>query len=125
MTTQTQLTQDQINFIVDTVSKALREALTASAGIQPSTAKKDRTKARIVAALNRSAEYITGYPGYESILKHKAMPKTLLRRALGGNAVNIDDALDELVAEGLISFHPAIRLAGRTMIAYQILENSA
>ena len=116
------LTPQQIQFITAKVAKALQDALTEVAGINPQDAKNERLKARILAALARSQEYTSAYPALAPILKHKAMPKTTLRRALGGNAVNIDDALDALVTTGKIKFHPANRLTGRVLQVYELTD---
>lgn len=114
------LTPQQIQFITDKVSKALHDALTEVAGINPTDAKLERMKARILATLAKSSQLINAYPTLAPILKHNAMPKTTLRRALGGNSVNIDQALDELVASGLILHHPANRITNRTLQVYEL-----
>lgn len=107
------LSEDQIQFVADRVSaaikKTLREALEEVSGINPAAVKNERTKARILAALERADKYIPAYPLLALVLRKKAMTKTMLRRALGGNAVNIDVALAELLDEKKLVHIPAYR----------------
>lgn len=118
------LTEQQINTIVAKVAEGLRTALRGMAGIDPHQEKKNRQKARIQAALARSEDLIRAHPHLAPILKCKAMTKTMIRRSLGGNAVNIDEALDELVAEGLVLHHPTHKLLHKAASLYQ-LANTA
>lgn len=118
----TQLTDQQINTIVSHVAEALRAALKDVAGINPQDEKKNRQKARILAALARSGDLIASHRHLEPILRHQAMTKTMLRRALGGNAVKIDDALDELVSEGTVRHHASHRLLHKAASLYQLVQ---
>lgn len=115
------LTEQQINTIVAKVAEGLRTALRGMVGIDPHQEKKNRQKARIQATLARSEDLIRAHPHLAPILKCKAMTKTMIRRSLGGNAVNIDEALDELVSEGLVVHHPTHRLLHKSASLYQLV----
>lgn len=123
-----QLTDDQIDRVIAEmmpgVKKLLREALEREVGSTPQEDKKNRQKRRIVAALARSSDYIPANPKMEPLLKCSAMSKTMLRKAMGGNAVNIDDALEELCAEGVIKYHPANRTTGFVLQVYELLDKA-
>lgn len=104
--------------IVEAIQAATAKILMSD----PQREKTDRFKPRIVAALQRAGDYAHTYPGMAEIFKYKAMTKTLLRRALGGNTVNIDPALDELVAEGKVKHHPAFIIGVRPYSVYELID---
>ena len=107
------LTDDQIDFVAAKMAavfkKTLQEALREVQGASPPAARNERTKARILAALARSESYAPAYPALGPVLRKKAMTKTVLRRALGGNAVALDEAVFELVQEGKVRHVPAFK----------------
>lgn len=118
------LTDAQIEDIIKQTTQAMRQAFKQAAGAHAIDEKKERLKRRIVAALDRSDDYSGAHQGLKDILQRKAMPKTLLRRALGGNAVNIDDALDELAATGEIRYYPTYRFGRHTLQVYMLAQNT-
>lgn len=110
------ITEDQLNDLNNKIAslagriEALKDTFAEVTGTKVPEDHTERMKARIVAALERADIYIKTNKHLEPILKYKALTKTLLRRALGGNVVKMDEAMDELIQTGKVIYHPECRV---------------
>lgn len=112
-------TQNQIEIILATMRKALMELKNAGVDQTP----QGRLEQRILDTLARAERYTAKHPELADVFKGKAMPKTVLRRALGGNAAAMDDALLALEGKGkVLYFGGWMGLKGRAMNVYQLVE---
>lgn len=112
-------TQNQIEIILVTMRKALMELKNAGVDQTP----QGRLEQRILATLERAEQYTAKHPELADVLAGRAMPKTVLRRALGGNAAAIDDALTALVGKRKILYFAAwMGVKGRALRVYQLVE---
>lgn len=121
-----QLNNEQIEWLSTKIAHAVKQAVTTALqdlnGTDPSEERNKRLEARILAALARSATYVASYPKLKPILEHKALTRTLLRRAMGGNAVTYDDVLNSMIERGLVKHYPSTQIAGPAVEVFQLVN---